>query len=112
MSETIFKKVMCSDGLPEKNGSYNTSLGTQYFSDVSGWGLPYRGKWEYPKDNTDPEFWFEQTELPSNDTMQELADFTYPKNSFEDEGKQRDYDLKRLGFKNGFNKAIALIKGQ
>jgi len=53
-----------------------------------------------------------QTELPSNDTMQELADITYPKNAFEDEGKQRDYDLKRHGFKNGFNKAIELIKAK
>ncbi len=97
--EAIFKKVMCSDRPPEKNGSYDTSLGRQFFSSVSGWGLPYRGKWEYPKDNTDPEFWFEQTELPSELEIEEIA------KEFEIYGTECSWWM------FGFRKAIELIKG-
>lgn len=68
-----YRKVMCSDRPPEKNGSYDTSLSRQFFSSVSGWGLPYRGKWEYPKDNTNPEWWLEEIELPNDEEIEKIA---------------------------------------
>ena len=104
MSDEImyYRKVMCSDRPPEKNGSYDTSLGRQFFSSVSGWGLPYRGKWEYPKDNTNPEWWLEEIELPSEEEINELA------NDYEEQiGGESTY----IGYMGGFNKAIELIKG-
>ena len=106
MSETIFKKVMCSDRPPEKNGSYDTSLGRQFFSSVSGWGLPYRGKWEYPKDNTNPEWWLEEIELPSEENKQAIV-----KEWYKDQQFKSNYPAQPSSFMAGFNKAIELIEG-
>ena len=94
----IFKKVMCSDSEPTKNGSYKTEFGEQFFSTVSGWGLPYKGHWSYIT-NTNPNWWLEEIELPSEEDIVKIA------KEFEIYGTECSWWM------FGFRKATELIKG-
>jgi hypothetical protein len=94
----IFKKVMCSDSEPTKNGSYKTEFGEQFFSTVSGWGLPYKGHWSYST-NTNPNWWLEEIELPSEEDIVKIA------KEFEIYGTECSWWM------FGFRKATELIKG-
>ena len=100
MSEEImyYRKVMCSDSEPTKNGSYKTEFGEQFFSTVSGWGLPYKGHWSYST-NTNPNWWLEEIELPSEEDIVKIA------KEFEIYGTECSWWM------FGFRKATELIKG-
>lgn len=89
--ETIFRKVMCSDRLPEKEGTYDTSKGSMYYiPKVDVWN-PILVK-----------FWYEPIKLPSEEEVNELA------NDFEITCAGSTY----FGYRAGFNKAIEVIKGE
>ena len=105
MSEEImyYRKVMCSDSEPTKNGSYKTEFGEQFFSTISGWGLPYKGHWSYST-NTNPNWWLEEIELPSEESVFPIL--------CEAKNCDCNFCMERIHNIVGFNKAIALIKGQ
>ena len=81
---TIFRKVMCSDRLPDKEGTYDTSKGTMYY-------IPRVDVWN-------PilvKFWFEPIEFPSG-----ALKFVNAQSS--------DY---HLGYNHGVDAVMELIKG-
>ena len=87
----IFRQVLCKDRNPKVNGTYNTDLGLQFYSHVSGWGFPYKGNWQKLQL---PEYFFEVVELPSEEEMK----------------SPKGYKIDT--FSEGFNAAIKYLKGE
>lgn len=94
MSETIFRKVLCSDRLPKERKWFDTDKGYLLFSITQNQWLV--------SDEYYPKWWLEEIELPSEEDINELA------NDFEITCAGSTY----FGYRAGFNKAIELIKGQ
>ena len=116
----IFKKVMCSDRLPEKAGKYVTNIGVFDYSGpiIIPNGNPAtdyiereNGVWGHQTQPNlmamcFPIWWLEEIELPSEENKQAIV-----KEWYKDQQFKSNYPAQPSSFMAGFNKAIKLIKG-
>lgn len=64
---TIYRKVLCSERLPEKSNWYYTQKGMVYFDLIQG---SFYESSQFAGEN---EYWLEEIELPSDEEISEKA---------------------------------------
>ena len=103
----IFRKVMCSDRLPEKDGDYVVfskcdTNSTYAYADTL---IFKNGSFKEVPDWTTL-WWLEEIELPSEENKQAIV-----KEWYKDQQFKSNYPAQPSSFMAGFNKAIELIEG-
>lgn len=113
---TLYRKVLCSDRLPNCGDCYLTSVGECY--------LDKKNYWICNLDGIIPEWWFEEITIPADEEIEKKAEsFANKKwdkycdgNNISFSEKEQDICDKIIGishteydYKNGFKEALKLL---
>ena len=98
---SVFVKVLVNDRFPKRSGDYHTDYGIAYFS---------HSKKKFYQENIviDPEYWFEEVELPSDDEVVErLMHPTYISENI----SKKSIEIYKFSVRRGASYVLNKLKG-
>ena len=96
---TLYRKVLCSERLPDEGGTFGTNKGELFF-------LIAVHHWFYDAKFTvePPDWWLEEVNIPTDEEIEKRLKNIYPHWESDWEGSVR-----RLAFIRGFKAALELL---